>query len=72
MTNVLITGTTGNVGAEVIRALNKLEHSLRITAAVRDPTRETGSALGATIGTVAFDFTDHNTYASALKGCEPV
>jgi len=70
MTNVLITGATGNVGAEVIRSLGKLEHSLRMTAAVRDPKRERPSAMGPAIGMVALDLTDRTTYAPALKGCE--
>jgi len=36
MTKVLITGATGNVGLEVIRALQKIGHQLDLYAGVRD------------------------------------
>ena len=36
MTNILITGATGNVGIEVLTALNKLNYPNEIFAGVRD------------------------------------
>lgn len=36
MTKVLITGATGNVGIEVIKSLQGIEHPLDVYAGVRD------------------------------------
>ncbi len=36
MTQVLITGATGNVGTEVIKSLQNIDHPLDLYAGVRD------------------------------------
>lgn len=68
MTRVLITGATGNVGIEVIRSLQKIEHQLDIYAGVRDINAD---KIGpGKIKLLHFDFTDPRTYETALNGCE--
>ncbi len=70
MTNVLITGATGNVGSEVIRALSTLKHSLTLFAGVRDLKEDTYKMAGKNIHLIKFDFTDTATYLPALKNCD--
>ncbi len=43
MTKVLITGATGNVGIEVLSALQKRNHHLDIFAGVRDRQKNNNS-----------------------------
>jgi uncharacterized protein YbjT (DUF2867 family) len=68
--NVLITGATGNVGSEVLNALQKINHSLHIIAGVRDVVAESKKLNNATLSSVKFDFTDASTYAPALQNCD--
>jgi len=70
MTNVLITGATGNVGSEVIRSLNAMQHTLRISAGVRNLEEEGPVPPERAIHRVHFDFMDLGTYATALRGCD--
>jgi len=70
MANVLITGATGNVGYEVIRSLNTMDHGLRITVGVRDLNQELSMRPERAIDKVHFDFMDPTTYAAALRGCD--
>lgn len=60
---MLVTGATGNVGREVVRAL--LAHDIPVRAAVRDP-RSAPVAHGAP--TVELDFRAPATFARALSG----
>lgn len=62
---ILITGATGNVGAEVTRLLRAAGQPVR--AAVRDPARA-AAQLGEQIDYVRFDFRDPATFAPALRG----
>ena len=68
--NVLITGATGNVGSEVINALQKINHSLNIIAGVRNVDEESKKLIDYNLGVVKFDFTDASTYAFALQDCD--
>lgn len=68
MTKVLITGATGNVGREVLNSLQKIDHQLDLYAGVRDIDAD---KIGLDkIKFLHFDFTDFNTYETALNGCE--
>jgi uncharacterized protein YbjT (DUF2867 family) len=69
MTKVLITGATGNVGKEVLNYLLKIDHQLDIYAGVRNiNVDELG--LNSKIKLLQFDFTNVNTYETALTGCD--
>ncbi len=70
MTKVLITGATGNVGIEVIAALNGVRHSLDLYAGVRDVQKHMGASAGKDLHYVHFDFEDAATYKTALEGCD--
>ena len=63
--DLLITGATGNVGFETIRALNTA--GVMPLAAVRDPQKAQSKLEGKALLT-RFDFTDPNTYTGALTG----
>ncbi len=64
VTNILVTGATGNVGREVLRLLSAQEFP--VTAAVRDPI---GAAkdFGSNVRCVLFDFTNPATFADAFE-----
>ena len=70
MIKVLITGATGNVGIEVLYALQKINHQLEIFAGVRDT--ELGNEKLATfnIKNIKFDFTNTDTFESALQNID--
>ena len=63
--DLLITGATGNVGFETIRALNTA--GVMPLAAVRDPQKAQSKLEGKALLT-RFDFTDPDTYTGALTG----
>jgi uncharacterized protein YbjT (DUF2867 family) len=69
MTKVLITGATGNVGTEVIKSLQNIDHQLDIYAGVRNLTTDDNKLDNLKIKFAQFDFTDTTTYISALDGC---
>jgi uncharacterized protein YbjT (DUF2867 family) len=73
MSNILITGATGNVGFEVIRFLMKMESSNRIVAGVRN-IGKAKSIFRALHGLdyVRFDFEDFNTFDNALTGVDRI
>lgn len=70
MTKVLITGATGNVGTEVITSLQNIDHQLDIYAGVRDLKNDKIKLGNSRIKFSEFDFTDVNTYQTALDLCD--
>ena len=75
MATVLVTGSTGTVGTEVVRGL--LERSVDVRAAVVPAEfplgkRKGGSSIGANAVSVAFDFLDPTTFPEALDGVDVV
>lgn len=69
MTKVLITGATGNVGIEVIKSLQKIDHHLDLYAGIRDIDADKIKLANFNVKCLQFDFTDINTYDTALDGC---
>lgn len=73
MSNILITGATGNVGFEVIRFLTKIDSSNRIIAGVRNI--EKAKIIFKDYQDLAytqFDFEDFDTFDNALNGIETI
>ena len=70
MTKVFITGATGNVGTEVIKSLQKIHHQLDIYAGVRNANEDRIKLSNHKVKFLQFDFTDLNTYNTALDGCD--
>ena len=70
MTKVLITGATGNVGLEILAALDKLDHGLELFAGVRDTGDQDEKSSRPAARKVKFDFTDLKTFLPALKGID--
>jgi len=70
MTKVLITGATGNVGTEVIKSLQNIDHQLDIYAGVRNSNEDRLKLSNYKVNFSHFDFTDVETYKTALDGCE--
>ncbi|WP_426064297.1 NmrA family NAD(P)-binding protein [Flavobacterium sp. DSP2-3-1] len=70
MTKVLITGATGNVGTEVIKSLQKIDHQLEIYAGFRNLYEDRLKLSNYKVNFSLFDFTDVETYKTALDGCE--
>ena len=70
MTKVFITGATGNVGTEVIKSLQKIHHRLDIYAGVRNANEDRIKLSNHKVKFSKFDFTDLNTYNTALDGCD--
>lgn len=70
MTKVLITGATGNVGLEVIKSLQKIDHLLDIYAGVRDINTDKIKLADYKVNFVPFDFIDAKTYNTALNDCD--
>ena len=70
MTKVLITGATGNVGIEVLRSLHGIDHQLDLYAGVRSIDDDRIKLDNYKIKYSEFDFTDFNTYKTALDGCD--
>ena len=70
MTKVLITGATGNVGIEVIKALQKIDHQLNIFAGVRDINFDKIRLANYKIKFSQFDFLDPKSYNSVLSDCD--
>lgn len=70
MTKVLITGATGNVGTEVIKSLQNIDHQLEIYAGVRNLNEDRLKLSNYKVNFSLFDFTDVETYKTALDGCE--
>lgn len=70
MTKVLITGATGNVGTEVIKSLQNIDHQLDIYAGVRNLNEDRLKLSNYKVNFSLFDFTDVETYKTAVNGCE--
>ena len=70
MKNVLITGATGNVGIEVIKALQKISHDLNVCAGVRNLEKNEQLFKDYAVKLIKFDFTDFSTFENALQSCE--
>jgi uncharacterized protein YbjT (DUF2867 family) len=70
MKNILITGATGNVGREVIKALLKLSLPVNIIAAVRDVAVDGDKLKDYDIGLIKFDVTDSSTFSFAFKNID--
>lgn len=73
MSNILITGATGNIGIELIEFLYKINSSSRIIAGVRSIDKATSlfKAYHA-LNYVQFDFEDAETFDKALSGIDMV
>jgi uncharacterized protein YbjT (DUF2867 family) len=69
MKKVLITGATGNVGIEIIKAIDKMQYPYHINAGVKDLESDKIKLANYNLGFEKFDFTDITTYTSALEGC---
>jgi uncharacterized protein YbjT (DUF2867 family) len=65
VTNILVTGATGNVGREVVQLLSA--QNFRVTAAVRNPI-EASKDFASNVRCVLFDFTNPDTFADAFTG----
>ena len=73
MSNILITGATGNIGFEVIRFLNKIDTSNRIVAGVRNIEKAKKVFKDyPKLDYVHFDFEDFDTFDIALNGIDTV
>jgi uncharacterized protein YbjT (DUF2867 family) len=73
MSNILITGATGNIGIEVIRFLSSHGTSHRIIAGVRNIEKAKNAFTGyPNLEYVLSDFEDPDTFDKALKGIDRV
>ena len=73
MSNILITGATGNIGYEVIRFLIKIDSPNKIIAGVRDIDKaKTVFEDNPKLDYVHFDFEDFETFDNALSGIDKV
>ena len=73
MSNILITGATGNIGFEVIRFLIKIDSPNKIIAGVRNIDKaKTVFKDNSKLDYVHFDFEDFETFDNALSGIDKV
>lgn len=73
MSNILITGATGNIGFEVIRFLSKIDSSNRIIAGVRNIEKARNVFKDfSNLDYIHFDFEDFDTFDNALKGIDKI
>jgi len=73
MSNILITGATGNIGFEVIRFLIKIDSPNKIIAGVRNIDKaKTVFKDNPKLDYVHFDFEDFETFDNALSGIDKV
>lgn len=70
MRKILITGATGTVGLETIKAFRQLEPKGNLVAGVRDVAKDENKLAGYDLDSVKFDFADPGTYEAALSGCD--
>lgn len=73
MSNILLTGATGNIGFEVIRFFNKIDTSNKIIAGVRDLEKAKNVFKDyPRLDYVLFDFEDSSTFDNALTGIDRI
>jgi len=73
MSNILITGATGNIGFEVIRFLTKIGSSNRIIAGVRNVEKAKRVFMNfPDLDYTLFDFEDLDTLDNALNGIDKI
>ncbi len=73
MSNILITGATGNIGFEVIRFLNKINTSNRIIVGVRNIEKAKNVFKDyPNLDYVNFDFEDSDTFEKALTNIDRI
>lgn len=70
MQKILITGATGTVGLEIIKAYRSLGLNDEPIAGVRDVTKDRKKSRDCGLEFVEFDFTDLETYENAVLGCD--
>ncbi len=66
MKKILITGTTGNVGMELIKSLTKFNHNHQIYCGVRNVQTDKQKMESFKAPLIPFDFTNIETFQSAL------
>lgn len=66
---ILVTGATGNVGAEVVAELRRRGRTADVVIADRNPTKAQ-TQLGADLRYVRFDFEDATSFAPAFVGID--
>ncbi len=73
MSNIFITGATGNIGFAVIRFLNKIDSTNRIIAGVRNIEKAKNVFKDyPQLNYVHFDFEDFDTFDNALTGIDKI
>lgn len=73
MSNILITGATGNIGLETIKGLYEINTSHRIYAGVRDIDKAKEALKDfPKLSFCQLDFSDPSTFSSALEGMDLV
>lgn len=73
MSNILITGATGNIGFEVIRFLTKIDSANKIIVGVRNIDKaKTVFKDNPKLDYVHFDFMDFETFDDALSGIDRI
>ena len=71
MKTILVTGATGTVGREVVRALSEQQDDVKIVAAVRD-TQKSRDDFPPPVELRTFDFNAPQTFADAFQNVESV
>ncbi|MBC7851723.1 MAG: NmrA family NAD(P)-binding protein [Chitinophagaceae bacterium] len=72
MTRVLVTGAAGNVGLEVIKSLQQIDHNLDLFAGVRDLITDKVKLSQYNVALLQFDFTEIDTHDTALNNFDIV
>lgn len=70
MGKILITGATGNVGMEVIKALTNLNHDYLVYSGVRNVQADDQNLESFNAQHIHFDFTNSDTFQPALTGID--
>ncbi len=70
MKKILITGATGTIGLEVLKALKTLNEPFEIFAGIRNLDTEKEKLEAFNLKTKIFDFTNSSTFKGALADCD--